>query len=101
MDSNFHYIKNVTSGNVEKCTKSIQIGNNNWIGSRSTIMKGTKTPDYLIVGSNSLLNKNYTKSINNYSVIGGVPAKLISTGYERIFDYDKEKEYNLKFGRVY
>ena len=41
-------------------------------------MKGTKTPDYTIVASNSLCNKDYTKEITSESIIGGTPAKLIT-----------------------
>jgi hypothetical protein len=44
------------------------------------------------VASNSLLNKNYVaKGIENYSLIGGIPARLISTGVKRIFLKENEK----------
>ncbi|MDR1758983.1 MAG: acyltransferase [Fibrobacter sp.] len=97
-DSNFHYIRNIMDGSVEKCTKPIRIGNNNWIGNRTTIAKGTVTPDFTIVGSNSLLNKDYS-SLGNYSLLAGIPAKKIADGFERIFDEIIEHEYNVKFGR--
>lgn len=100
MDSNFHYIKNINTGNVDKCTAPIVIGNNNWIGNRTTIMKGTQTPDFLIVAAGSLLNRDYTKEIPEYSIIGGSPAKFIKNGYERIFDLGIENEYNKKFKRI-
>lgn len=100
MDSNFHYIRNLVDGSVEKCISPVIIGNNNWIGNRSTIMKGTATPDFLIVGSNSLLNKDYTKTIDSYSIIGGAPAKLIKKGYERIFDLNIESKYDECFNRI-
>jgi acetyltransferase-like isoleucine patch superfamily enzyme len=63
-------------------------------------MKGTITPDFLIVGSNSLLNKDYTKTIEPYSIIGGAPAKFIKKGYERIFDLNIEQKYNECFKRI-
>jgi len=100
MDTNFHYVRNVINGSVEKCTKPVRIGNNNWIGNRTTIMKGTITPDYTIVGSNSLLNKDYS-SLGAHSLLGGLPAKKISEGFERIFDEEIECEYNVKFGRIH
>ena len=100
MDSNFHYIRKIDDGSTEKCTTPVIIGNNNWIGNRTTIMRGTITPDFLIVGSNSLLNKDYTKTIESYSIIGGVPAKFIKKGYERIFDLNIEQKYNEYFNRI-
>jgi len=99
MDTNFHYLRSINDGNVEKCTKLVIIGSNNWIGNRTSIMKGTKTPDFLVVGSNSLLNKDYT-NLKIYSIIAGVPAKLLSEGFERIFDLNEEKIYNEKFNRI-
>jgi acetyltransferase-like isoleucine patch superfamily enzyme len=99
MDSNFHYVKCKSNDFVEKCTSSVKIGNNNWIGNRTTIMKGTKTPDFTIVGSNSLLNKDYTIIIKTYSIIGGVPARFIASGYERVFDLNEERIYDKQYGR--
>ena len=91
MDTNFHYLKNIETGKVEKDMKPIIIGNNNWIGNRSSVMQGTKTPDFFIVASNSICNKDYTSLIPEYSVVGGSPAKLLKTGVCMVLDKE-EKE---------
>jgi acetyltransferase-like isoleucine patch superfamily enzyme len=84
-DTNFHYLRNTIDKNVEPKTGKINIGSYNWFGNRVTVMKGCVTPDYCIIASNSLCNKNYSDlSIN--TVIGGTPAKAIGTNKERIFE---------------
>jgi len=65
-------------------TKPVKIGDYCWIGNRSTIMPGTVLPERVIVAANSLLNKDYIeKGILPFSVIGGMPAKLLNTDIER------------------
>lgn len=92
MDSDDHYTVNVENKQVSCNKKEIIIGNYNWIASHSYIKKGTKTPDYLIVASaNALLTKDYT-FFPPYSVIGGVPVKLLKSGIRRIFNSSVERE---------
>lgn len=57
----------------QECSKII-IGDFNFIGTDSTVLKGCKTDDFNIFGAKSLLNKEYSGSYNLY---GGVPAKKI------------------------
>lgn len=90
-DTNFHHIKDISTGEVKKSSTPIKIGAYNWIGNRSTIMKGTITPDWCIVTSNSLLNKEYT-TIPENSIIGGMPAKFIKTGVYRVFNFKEDNE---------
>jgi hypothetical protein len=52
-------------------------------------MKGTYLPAYTIVASNSLVNKNF-KEIGEHCLIGGIPAKYITNGVERLLLKDKE-----------
>lgn len=49
------------------------IGNDVWIGYKSTIMPGVIIGDGAIIGTHSVV----TKDIEPYSVVGGNPAKLI------------------------
>jgi virginiamycin A acetyltransferase len=49
------------------------IGNDVWLGYKSTIMPGVKIGDGAIIASNSTVVKN----IEPYSIVGGNPAKLI------------------------
>lgn len=57
----------------------ISIGKNCWVCNSCTITKDAKVPDNIIVASNSLISKDYT-CIQPYSMIGGIPAKLLKTG---------------------
>ena len=84
-DTDFHKITKV-GGGYKKGYAPIVIGNNNWIGLRCTILKNTQTPDFCIVGSNSVLNKNY--NVPSFSLISGNPATLKSEGVWRNLDDD-------------
>lgn len=81
IDSNMHDICDVSTGALYPMSKKIIIGANNWIGTRTSIMKGCITPDYTIIGSSSICNKKY--EIPKYSIIAGNPAKFIKTGVKR------------------
>ncbi len=78
-DTNFHYMRNIKTGKVDPISKDVFIGECCWIGNRTNIMKGTVLPDNTIVSSNSLLNKDYTSTVPSYSIIGGMPARLLKT----------------------
>lgn len=105
LDSDSHYMINTRTREIRYCKAEIRIGDNNWIGSRTTIKKGTITPNNLIVSSSySVLCKDYTKTIPENSVIGGIPAKLIATDYRRVFNLKSEVElsnYYLKSSDIY
>lgn len=53
---------------------SIIIGNDVWIGSKSIILKGVNIGNGAIIGAGSVV----TKDVPAYSVVGGVPAKIIT-----------------------
>lgn len=97
-DFNSHYIENINNKKIPTIYKPVIIGNNCWIGNRTSVMPGTVLPDWTIVGSNSLLNKDYkAQGLESYSLIGGSPAKLIGTGYKRIYDRKVEQELHNYF----
>ena len=96
-DSDYHYMINVKTGEVKPNKKEIIIGKCNWIASCTTVKKGTCTPDYTIVASNSLLCKDYREVLPPYSIIGGTPAKLITSGYRRISNMTEEKSLDKYF----
>ncbi len=86
-DSDFHYSINMNTGEVHKKTKPVVLGDYNWIGNKCTIKKGTKTPNHItIAGSYSVLSKDYTKDIPAFSILGGIPAKLLVSGYSRLWN---------------
>ena len=54
-------------------SKPIVIGDNVWLGANVAVLKGVTIGDGAIVGANSVV----TKSVEEYSVVGGAPARLI------------------------
>lgn len=89
IDTNFHQMIDTEIGTIYKMSLPIQIGNYNFVSNRVSIMKGTRTPDYCTIASNSLCNKNYS-SFGENILIGGVPVKLIKENISR--DWKGEKE---------
>lgn len=49
------------------------IGNDAWIGARAVILDGVRIGDGAIVGAGAVV----TKDVEAYSIVGGVPAKVI------------------------
>lgn len=76
-------------GEVLGSSGKIKIGNNVFIGSKSTILKGTTIGDNVIIGANSLVNKN----LKSNGVYAGNPVKFIMTIEEY---YEKRKEQQIK-----
>lgn len=99
MDTNFHYIRDRKNNRVKKCAAPIVIGISNWIGNNSQIMKGTKTNDFTTVAARSLLNRDYIKLYpdEEYIILAGMPAKLKSSGFQRIFSKEDELKINKYF----
>lgn len=82
-DANFHYVADFNKHIVRRFSRKIFIGEYCWICNSSTISSGAIIPDKTIVASNSLVGKDFS-SIPPESIIGGIPAKLISTGHRRV-----------------
>lgn len=61
---------------VEASSAPISIGNDVWIGSRVTILKGVNIGDGSVVASGSVV----TKSIPPACLAAGVPARVVRTG---------------------
>ncbi len=76
MDTDFHKMTKVAGG-YSRGYGSISIGKNNWIGTRTVVLKNTRTPDYCIVSAQSLLNKKY--DVPSYSVIGPSSEMIVKT----------------------
>lgn len=82
-DSNYHFMASLEKHTVAPLTSPIEIGNNCWICNSTSISKGAKIPDFTIVASHSLVNKDFS-GLEKGSIIGGIPAKLIAGNTYRI-----------------
>lgn len=74
-DNDFHRFYSIEKKELTIETESIVIASKVFIGSRCTILKGTNIPFRSVVGSNSVLNKNYGEETG--TIITGNPAKAI------------------------
>lgn len=59
--------------------KAVIIGNDVWIGTKAIILSGVKIGDGAIIAAGAVV----TKDIEPYSIVGGVPAKIISYRFEK------------------
>jgi len=58
----------------EQLTKEdIIIGNDVWIGTKATILRGVKIGDGVVIGANAVVTKN----IPDFAVVVGIPAQII------------------------
>lgn len=83
LDTNFHFIANFNKGIVPDLARPISIGNYCWICNSATVSGGAVIPNHTIVASNSLVNKDMSGIAEN-SIIGGIPAKCVGSGYQRV-----------------
>jgi serine acetyltransferase len=61
------------------CKGDITVGNDVWIGAKSTIMSGVKIGDGAIVAAGALV----TKDVEPYSIVGGNPARLLKYRFDK------------------
>ncbi len=94
IDTSFHYVDQLNNKEVVPLTKSIFLGDYCWIGNRTTIGKGAYLPNYSIVASNSLINKDFSE-YGEYCMFAGIPAKF-KVMCKRIYEKESEQYYDLK-----
>lgn len=91
MDTDFHNIVLDDEKNIE--TKLIKVGNNIWIGSKSTIIKGVTIGDVSVVASNSLVTKDVPESC----IVAGNTARIIKRNIKwGIITYNINFIYSIK-----
>lgn len=59
--------------------EEIIIGEKNWIGAKSTLLKGVKLGDNNVIALGSILTKEFV--VNN-KIIGGIPARILKDNIE-------------------
>ncbi len=74
VDSNHQFKKEEKINRQPNVTAPIVIGNDVWIASNVTILKGVTIGDGAIIAANSVVNQD----VAAYTVVGGTPAKFIS-----------------------
>ena len=72
MDTDFHHIYD-SDGNTKVNTKPVTIGNNVWVGSRVTIMKGVTIGDNAVIAAGSVV----TRDVPRLALVAGNPARVI------------------------
>lgn len=82
-DTGYHYVVDFNNHRVKQIASPIHIGNNCWICNSASVMGGVSIPNRTIIASHSLVNKDM-KDVPEESIVGGIPAKLIATGYRKI-----------------
>lgn len=87
LDSNYHYIADFNDYKISNYSKPISIGDYCWVCNTSTITGGAVIPDHIIISSNSLANRDYSK-IPVGSLLAGIPARQIKSGVYRVFNED-------------
>lgn len=76
-------------GDVLGSSGKVKIGNNVFIGTRTTILKGVEIGDNVIIGANALINHDIPDNV----VVAGNPAKIIMNIEEY---YEKRKKTNMQ-----
>jgi virginiamycin A acetyltransferase len=74
--SNYPFYSKLLGAGDEKDTYSkgpINIGNDVWVGANATILSGVTVGDGAVIAAGSLV----AKDVPSYSIVGGVPAKVI------------------------
>ena len=99
VDTSFHYLENVETGETKPLTKPVVIGARAWVGNRSTLAKGAVLPDDTIIASNSLVNKDLSE-YGPYCLFAGSPATLKARNVRRVWSDKKERELDAQYGYV-
>ena len=84
----------------------VMIGNDVWIGDRAIILSGVTVGDGAVIAAGSVVNR----SVEPYSIVGGVPARVIRARFapevvERLlavrwWEFDPDQLAQLNLGKI-
>lgn len=88
--SDGHSVVDIETGKAINLPKDIKVGNHVWIGEDVKLLKGVLIPNNTIVGSFSVVTKDFTQE---NTVIGGYPAKVLkeNVSWDRRMPYEFNK----------
>ena len=90
-DTDFHYVINKETKQLNRPYGPILICSNNWFGMKCCIYKRAVTPDYAIISANSVINKEICS--DNYILLAGNPVSVVKKGVYRDHYKDLDLEY--------
>lgn len=73
--SNHGTAKDIILNEQDWKEKNVIVGNDVWIGANAVLVPGVKIGDGVVVAAGAVV----TKDVESYSVVGGVPAKVLKT----------------------
>lgn len=72
-----HTIYSIDNNKVLNASKPIILGDHVWVGAKATFLKGTVIPNNSIIGTDSIVSKEFTEQ---FTAIAGIPAEVVKTG---------------------
>jgi acetyltransferase-like isoleucine patch superfamily enzyme len=88
-DTDFHFIADANHKIKDNCA-TVSIEDGVWIGTRSTVLKGTSIAAESIVAANSVCSGNYKEKNGKGVLLAGQPAKAIKESIHYITDKKQE-----------
>lgn len=73
-----HDIRELLEWPIDDYKKTVVIGNDVWIGSNAIVLQGVTIGDGAVVAAGAVV----TKDVPSYTVVGGVPAKVIKKRFD-------------------
>lgn len=97
-DTDFHFIVNNNKSIKDNCG-IVSIGNEVWIGARSTILKNTFIAEESIIGANSVCTGNYEEKDGKGVLLVGSPAKSIKNNVSYLKNKKQEMDLFQHFSK--
>lgn len=91
MDSSYHFTIDLNNRAIRNNKYSISIGDFSWIANTASVCGEVHLPKGTIVSAYSLVNKT-PRDIVPFTLIGGIPAKILYSGIRRIYNPNTELE---------